>query len=136
MRISWRIFWTAAAAAMIVTGLARAEPAETPADNPSVGVGMICNTAEQAEHYIALRAKGAEIQLAANAVNAEAHNPRACGVAAIAFIRGEVLGSKTVDGREWQVVRVNVIAGYNDTGWHRVIGMVQYAVIASQGQTI
>lgn len=135
-----RIFWAAAAATMIVCGLARAEqPAaesKSPAGDPSVGIGMICNTAEQAEHYIALRAEGAEIQLAANVVNAEAHDARACGVAAIAFTRGEVLGSKTVGGRELQVVRVNVIAGYNGIHWQRVIGMVQYAVIASEGQAI
>jgi hypothetical protein len=69
-------------------------------------------------------------------VNAKAHDTRACGVAAIAYIRGETVASKAECTALLQVVRVNVIAGYNGTGWQHVAGLIQYAVVASEGESI
>jgi hypothetical protein len=48
-----RVFWVAVAAAMFVCG-ARAEgPTQSPADGEAaVGVGIICNTSEQAAQSV------------------------------------------------------------------------------------
>ena len=35
-----------------------------------------------------------------------------------------------------QIVRINVVAGYNGSGWQRVANMVQYAVIEAKGISI
>ena len=55
-----RIFW-AAAAAMLVCGAARAEgPMPSPANgDAAVGVGVICNTSEEARQFADLRSHGA-----------------------------------------------------------------------------
>jgi len=126
------------AAALLLSGAAWADqPSALPGNtNPSVGVGMICNTDAEAERYVALRADGSEIKAAAQRVNAEANDPRACGLAAIAFIPDKTMSSRAVGEKLVQVVRVNVIAGFNGAGWQHVAGMIQYAVIEAKGESI
>lgn len=56
---------TATAAAALLGGVAWAGDVNLPQAEPgqgqlAVGVGVICNTSEQAEHYIRLRADGEE----------------------------------------------------------------------------
>ena len=102
----------------------------------TVGIGVICDTSEQAEQFVDLRAQGQDIRPAMNIVNRKARRPRACGIAAIAFIRGETLDSKPVNGKLVQIVRINVIAGYNGVGWNNVANTTQYAVIETKGLAI
>jgi len=109
------------------------QPAST---QPTVAVGLICNTDMQAERFVTLRAGGSEIKKAMQSVNAEAKDPRACGVAAIAFTRDKTISNHTVNGKLLQVVRINIIAGFNGAGWQHVEGMVQYAVIEAKGESI
>jgi hypothetical protein len=138
-----RFTWAAASAALLLCGTAYAAglPPESPAPHegqagPSVGVGMICNTAEQAEHFVSLRVRGTKAEKAMQAVNAEAKDPRACGIAAIAFERDATLDNEAVDNKLVQVVRINVLAGFNGSGWQPTTGMVQYAVIEGEGEAI
>jgi hypothetical protein len=35
-----------------------------------------------------------------------------------------------------QIVRINVVAGFNGSGWQGVSGMVQYAVLEGGGESI
>jgi hypothetical protein len=102
----------------------------------TVGIGMICDTAEQAEHYAALRADGEEINPAAAKVNAEAKNPGACGIAAVAYVPDQTMSTKSAGDNLLKVVRINVVAGYDGSGWQRVSNMVQYAVIETEGLSI
>jgi len=83
------IFWAATAAALLVCGAARADgPAQPPEKgDAAVGVGIICNTPQQAEQFVGFRKKGAAPERAMRAVNAIARDQRACGVAAVAYIR-------------------------------------------------
>ena len=83
-----RIFWAAAAAAILVCGAASAEgPMPSPANgDAAVGVGVICNTSEEARQFVDLRSHGAAPDQAVQAVNANAMDERACGVAAIAYV--------------------------------------------------
>ena len=128
----------AAAAAFMVCGAAQAAnlPGQQGDKDPVVGVGVICNTSAQAEQFVGLRARGQEITPAVAAVNARAQQRRACGIAVIAYIRGETMGTKTVNGKLVEIVRINVIAGFNGQGWQHVANTVQYAVIETKGVAI
>ena len=130
----------AAALAALLTGAAHAGdvlgvpgPAS---DEPLIGVGVICNTNDQAEQYISLRQTGQDLTPAVAKVNAQAQEPRACGVAAIAFVPDEILGTKTMGGRLVKIVRVNVVAGYNGRAWQHVANTVQYAIVETKGEEI
>lgn len=105
--------------------------------DPGVGVGIICNTPEQAVRFVVLRGTGAEVTAALNAVNTEAKDMKACGVAAVAFLRDHTVATRPMGNRLVQIVRINVVAGFNGTGWQRASAMsVQYAVIEAEGQSI
>jgi hypothetical protein len=138
MRVSSRLTLTAATAALVFgSGVAaQADDLAIGDAQPTVGVGMICNTSDQAEQFIQLQAGGAKADAAMSAVNKQAKNPRACGVAAIAFIRDKTLDTKTVRNKLVQVVRINILAGFNGNGWDRVSNTIQYAVIEGEGESI
>jgi hypothetical protein len=138
---SMRLCGAAAAALLLACGIARADQPGMQPDGPTgtgatVGVGMICNTADEATQFLKLRAKGADLRQAMAVVNRQAHEPRACGVAAVAYIRDQTIGTQTVNDKLLQIVRINVIAGYNQSGWHRIAGAVQYAVVEQKGYAI
>ena len=101
----------------------------------TIGIGMICNTSEQAERYISLLGAGQRAEPAMQAVNSEVKNPRACGIAAVAFTRGATVDTKRVHGKLMQVVRIKVIAGFDGVSWQPATGM-QYAVIELTGMEI
>lgn len=125
-----------AAAMLMLSGAARADEGPAREGDAAVGVGMICNTPQQAGRFVALRAQGTAPQQALETVNKEAKDARACGLAAIAFTRDATLENKPIDNKLVQVVRINVVAGFNGSGWQRVSGMVQYAVMEGEGETI
>ena len=133
-----RIFWAAATAAILACGAAQADgPAQSPANgDPAIGVGVICNTPGEAKQFINLRSHGAATEQAVQAVNAKARDERACGVAAIAYIRDQTIDTMKLESTLVQIVRINVVAGFNGSVWQRVSGMVQYAVLEGDGQSI
>jgi hypothetical protein len=101
------------------------------------GIGVICNTRDQAEQYVRLRARGSRIAAAMNGVNQQSNDPKACGLAAVAYKRGETLDTKNLDGKSVDIVRIGVIAGYDGHGWTRMKEqMTQYAIIRSKGIAI
>jgi hypothetical protein len=71
-----------------------------------------------------------------HAVNANARDDRACGVAAIAYFRGQTVDTKTFEDKLVQIVRINVVAGFNGNAWQRVADKVQYAVVEGVGEAI
>lgn len=133
---------TAAAAILMIAGAARADdviglPGQgRQADGPVVGVGVICNTNDQAEQFIGLRQGGQDIVPAMATVNRQANNPRACGLAAVAFVPDKTMATKTMGGRLVRIVRVNVVAGYNGSSWQHVAATVQYAIVEAKGEAI
>lgn len=134
-----RIFWAAAAAASLVCGAARAEgPEQQPPTNgdAAVGVGVICNTSEEARQFVDLRSHGAAPDQAVQAVNANAMDERACGVAAVAYVHDGTVDTMKLENQLVQIVRINVVAGFNGSVWQRVSGMVQYAVLEGGGESI
>ncbi|MGB7257580.1 MAG: hypothetical protein WBD48_05835 [Pseudolabrys sp.] len=134
--ITVRSVLAAAAAVTLLSGAAYAQTGGDEQKQPAVGVGVICNTPEQAKHFVSLRAQGDKANHAIEVINTEAKEPRACGVAAVIYLRDAIVTTGTLGGKLVQVVRINVVAGFNGSGWQRVGDMVQYAVIEGGGETI
>jgi len=134
-----RLYQFAAAAAIVTLTCGAAQASDfslTDTNSTAMGIGMICNTPDQAEQFVALRAHGAAPKDAMQKVNLLAHDPHACGVAAIAFTRDKTVDAKAVANKLLQIVRINVLAGFNGNGWQRVPGMTQYAVMEGEGESI
>ena len=130
-----RIFW-AAAAAILVCGAARAEgPMPSPVSGDAA-VGVIYNTSEEARQFVDLRSHSAAPDQAVQAVNANAMDERACGVAAIAYVHDGTVDTMKLENQLVQIVRINVVAGFNGSVWQRVSGMVQYAMLEGGGESI
>ena len=132
-----RLFLAVAAAALlwgIPPGNAGNQPMEE--DNLSIGIGIICNTPEQMQRLIRLRMDGAGVNRAVLAVNGEAKDPRACGVAAVAYVSDKMVDMKTVKGKLVQIMRISVIATFDGQQWARVPAMTQYALIEPEGYAI
>ena len=94
---------------------------------------MICNILGQAQAYLDLRAGGVSADDAMKRINDDAHDARACGVAAIAFKRDKMLRAHAVENKLFEVVQINVLAGFNGSG---IPEMTQYAVMESKGDAI
>jgi len=116
--------------AMLAGGAAAARPADNAA---RIGVGMICDSEEQAARFLELRAAGHKADDAMAVVNSESQNPKACGLAAIAFRQDAMLGSKQVENQLVQVVRISIMAGYTGRSWQPMQGFVQYAILEAEG---
>lgn len=136
-----RLTWAAAAAALALwstlPGNVRAEavnPNED--DNVVIGIGIICNTSDQMRQLVSQRIGGAEIDHAIRVVNNGAKDPRACGIAAVAFLSDKMVDMKSVNGKLVQIVRINVLAAFDGKKWSRINGMTQYALIEPEGYAI
>lgn len=105
-------------------------------EQPSVGIGMICNTPDQAQQYLTMRAEGVAADQAMKRINDDAQDAHACGVAAIAFKRDKMLQAHPVENKLLEVVQINVLAGFDGTGWKPIPEMTQYAVMESGGDAI
>jgi hypothetical protein len=79
---------------------------------------ILCDSQRQVERYVALF-KGEE-KAAIEAVNAEEHDPNACGLATVAFVRGPGLGTARNKENAFQIVRVLVIGVETEDGLHPV----------------
>jgi hypothetical protein len=73
----------------------------------AIDTGPICDTQKQTERLIALMGGGTEHAI--QAVNAEEHNPTACAVATVAYLRGPELA--TVHGKDgtYRIFKVLVV---------------------------
>src|SRR5262245_26505017 len=72
-----------------------------------VGTGLVCDTEQQVERFIALYDGDAET--AVEAVNAEERNPTACALAAIVYVPGPPLATGRKRVATFQIVQVLVI---------------------------
>ena len=135
-----RICFAAAAAIVLLCASARADDDNFAIDRApgtlSLGIGVICNTTEEAEHYVSLRRDGKHVQPAVHEVNAKARDPVACGLAAIAFKRDKTMDTQAVRGQLVSIVRVNVVGGFDGQSWKRVPQTTQYAVMQEKGEAI
>jgi hypothetical protein len=100
-----------------------------------IGQGVICDTLEQVERYVALRGNGAESSGALQKVNDEAH-VAACVVALVMFSPGAHLTDMTVQGKLLSIIQINVHAFGNGPVWTKIPPTVRYTVTAEKGQVV
>ena len=72
-----------------------------------VGSNLFCDTKEQAERFVTLFAGDAEAAVVA--VNAEVHNPTACALMDVAYMRGPEVGTARHGDNTFEIVRILVV---------------------------
>jgi hypothetical protein len=109
MRLSKRI--VTLATALLATSLATAASLPVRADDQAVdyevGNALICDTQAQAERFVALF--NGDAPAAIGVVNAEQHNPSACAIVNVAYVRGPSLGTARNRENAFEIVRILVI---------------------------
>ena len=78
------------------------------------GTALLCDSQNQVERYVSLF-KG-EQQSTIDAVNTEAHDPNACGLATVAYMRGPELAMARNKENAFQIVRILVVGVNTPTG--------------------
>jgi hypothetical protein len=106
MRLSKRI-----AALLALMASALSSPALAMDYHQAVGYevsrAIICDTQAQAERFVGLF--NGDALAAVGVVNAEQHNPAACGIVDVAYVRGRSLGIARQGDNAFEIVRVLVI---------------------------
>lgn len=88
------------------------------------------------KRLVGMRIDGAEVPRAVSVVNNEAQDPRACGIAAVAFLSDKMVDIKNVQGKMVQIVRISVVATFDGKQWALVPMKTQYALMEPSGHTI
>jgi len=125
----------AAALLALACGTAAAEP-DGNTGKTAIAVGMLCDTAQQVERYVALYNEGATAQTALETVNNEHSDPRACEIMTAMLTVGEQVATVAVTGGSVQVVAVTIVATKTGAGWQRTAPMVQYTAVFSEAKGI
>src|SRR5882762_6129087 len=114
---------------------AKAQEGVPPKDQGKVeiGQGVICDTLEQVERYVALRGNGTETDVALQTVNKESHVD-ACGVAVVMFSASARIADLTVQGKLLSIIQINVLAFGKGPSWTKIPATVRYTVTAEKGQ--
>ena len=84
------------------------------AQEVEVGTGLVCDTQEQVERFIALY--DGDAQSTVNSVNAAEHNPTACGVTTMAYVRGRQLATARSKDTAFQIVPILVLGVVTEAG--------------------
>lgn len=79
-----------------------------------VGIVVFCDTPEQTTRLVQEAKK--DVGGALSRVNAEFHNPSACVIAPVAFVRGSEVGKEA----EWVIVPITIEAVETPQGWVKV----------------
>jgi hypothetical protein len=83
-------------------------------DEVEVGTSLICNTCEQVERFVALYDGNSE--RTANSVNAFEHDPTACAVSTMAYVRGRQLATARNKDTAFQIVPILVLGVVTESG--------------------
>lgn len=84
-------------------------PLSSPAQAASyeVGTSLVCDTRTEAERFVALFS--GDPQAAIDAVNAEEHDPTACALVNVAYLRGPQIGMARNGDNAFKIVRILVV---------------------------
>jgi hypothetical protein len=82
--------------------------------NVEVGTSLICDTQEQVQRFVALY--DGDVESAVKGVNAAEHDPTACGVSTMAYVRGPQLGTARSKDAAFEIVRILVVGVVTETG--------------------
>jgi hypothetical protein len=84
------------------------------AQEVEVGTSLICDTQEQVERFVTLY--DGDVQSTANIVNAAEHNPTACAVSTMAYVRGPQLARARNKDTTFQIVPILVLGVVSKDG--------------------
>jgi hypothetical protein len=79
-----------------------------------VGTSLICDTQEQVERFVSLY--DGDAQSAVNSINAAEHNPTACAVSTMAYVRGRQLARARNKDTTFQIVPILVLGVVTEGG--------------------
>jgi hypothetical protein len=77
------------------------------AQEVEVGTSLVCDTQAQVERFVALY--DGDAQSTVNSVNAAEHDPTACAVTTMAYLRGRQLATARNKDRAFQIVPILVL---------------------------
>src|SRR5258708_37430680 len=117
---------------LMLTGL----PATAQEPAMDVGGGVICNTAQQVERFVALESDGKETGGALKTVNDEVRDPSACSVSFVMFSGESPIVKLAVKGKPVSILEITVYAFGDGSAWKQVPAIVQYTVVAEKGMMI
>ena len=107
---------------------AQEQTSKVPEQTVDVGRGVLCDTAQQMERFVALRDNGKEADAALQTVNEEAHIT-ACNVALVMFTGGKPIAELTIRGKLVSVIEITVHAISNGSAWKKIPGITQYTAV-------
>ena len=100
----------------------------------AIAVGMVCDTAQQVERYVALYQEGASAEAALDTVNAEHKDAHACAILTALFVVREQVEMLSVKGGNVQIVAVTIFATNTASGWQQTKPVVQYTAIFAEAE--
>jgi hypothetical protein len=104
--------------APLIVSLFLAVPASAQEIEIEVGTNLFCDTREQVERFVALY--DGDTQNAVDGVNAAEHDPNACAVSTMAYVRGPKLATARSKNTAFQIVKILVIGVVAEDGVHAV----------------
>jgi hypothetical protein len=99
---------------LLVTPAQAQERNQELTDQVEVGTSLICNTREQVERFVALYDGNSESTV--NSVNAAVHDPTACAVSTMAYVRGRELATARNKDTTFQIVPILVLGVVTESG--------------------
>jgi hypothetical protein len=112
------------------------EQANAPRHWLEVGQGLVCDTPEQVERFVALRGDGRDVADALQTVNHESHSASACDLALIAFTDSKPIAERVIQGRLASIVQIMVHALGDGENWRTTQARARYTVEVEAGQII
>ena len=107
-----------------------------PAKAEEIGRGVLCDTAEQVQHFVTLRNDGLAPQAALHVVNDEAKKTTACSYTMVIFTSDMPIADLTIKGRRIHILQITVMAFGDGRTWKWMPGMVQYTAVVEKGFAI
>jgi hypothetical protein len=104
--------------------------------NMTIGSGVICAAARQAERFATLRSDGKATEVAIRAVNDEIKDAGACRLAMVVFTGGAPVAEISVNGRPVAILAITVHAFGNGRTWSQVPATVQYTPAIEKGLVV
>jgi hypothetical protein len=108
----------AARLAPLMVSLFFAVPAVSQEVEVEVGTNLFCDTREQVERFVTLF--DGDTQSAVDRVNAAEHDPSACAVSTVAYVRGPKLATARSKDTAFQIVKILVLGVVAEDGVHPV----------------
>jgi hypothetical protein len=99
---------------LLVTPLVLLLSLPASAQEIEVGTSLICDTQEQVERFVTLY--DGDAQSTVNSVNAAEHNPTACAVSTMAYVRGRQLARARNKDTTFQIVPILVLGVVTEEG--------------------